>query len=93
MSIGFFFMAWIFFDNGNYNETSEIVFSLLCSIFSVFIFLFFYKFSLNYIQKLRLVSQGLISDMVNEVPRHVKDIKVYHEEVLWKSLKKASDEL
>jgi len=96
IAVGFFFMFWIFLDNEKFNETIEIVGSLLLSITATTLMIFFMKFLAKELitidelkSKIRFVMNKMIVESVKN--NHVGNKKRWQEEIVEPTLDKLNE--
>lgn len=95
VSIGFFFLSWILFDDTGITNALEIYFSAATGLFCAKVALSMYKFILAYLGGLKVALREVLDVLINDIPgRYLQSQrkKEYEEECMWPLLKLVNDE-
>jgi len=96
ISIGFFFLSWIFFDDTGITNSLEIIFSIAVAVPMTKISIEAYKLILAWMKGLQFSLKESLTLLIDRIPEQYLDarlIDVYDEETLTPHIKKIADVL
>lgn len=77
-----YFTSWIFYQDSNFSQTTEMGFSFATSLMAYFVCKKLYNATSNYIDELKEKIRNLMDFLILKAPNHVKDVKVWDAEIV-----------